>query len=119
MTSMKKMTCRALVVSMLALSFQTASAGMIGAEQAAAPAQQVDRGAIVSVLNRAETAAQLQAAGVDPQMARERIARMTDQEVQALAQDMQNAPAGASMSGAGWLAVVVVIGLIWYFAYRR
>ena len=116
MTSMKKMTCRALVVSMLALSFQTASAGMIGAEQAAAP---VDRGAIVSVLNRAETAAQLQAAGVDPQMARERVARMTDQEVQALAQDMQNAPVGAGMDGGAWLAVVVVVALVWYFAYRR
>jgi hypothetical protein len=33
---MKKMTCRALVVSVLALSFQTANAGMIGADQAAA-----------------------------------------------------------------------------------
>ena len=38
MRSMKKMTCRALVVTMLALSFQTANAGMIGADQAAAAA---------------------------------------------------------------------------------
>ena len=41
---MKKMTCRALVVSLLALSFQTARAGMIGAEQAAPGAAQTDRG---------------------------------------------------------------------------
>jgi hypothetical protein len=118
-STMKKMTCRALVVSLLALSFQTANAGMIGADQAAAAgAAQTDRGLVMSVLSRAETAAQLQAAGVDPTMARERVAAMTDQEVHALAQDMQTAPAGAMSSG-GWLAVVVVIGLIWYFAYRK
>ena len=116
---MKKMTCHALVVSLLALSFQTASAGMIGVDQAAAasPAQ-TDRGMVLSVLSRAETAAQLQAQGIDPAMARERVAAMTDQEVQTLAQDMQTAPAGALSSG-GWLAVVLVAALIWYFAYRK
>jgi hypothetical protein len=116
---MKKMTCHALVVSLLALSFQTASAGMIGADQAAAAgAAQTDRGMVLSVLNRAETAAQLQAQGIDPAMARERVASMTDQEVQTLAQDMQTAPAGALSSG-GWLAVVLVAALIWYFAFRK
>jgi len=48
MRSMKKMTCRALVVSLLALSFQTANAGMIGADLAAAPgAAQADRGELL------------------------------------------------------------------------
>ncbi len=117
MSMMKKMTCHALVASLLALSFQSANAGMIGADQAAG-AGQVDRGMVMSVLSRAETAQQLQSQGIDPAMARARVAAMTDQEVQALAQDMQTAPAGALSSG-GWLAVVVVAGLIWYFAYRR
>ena len=118
-STMKKMTCHALVVSLLALSFQTASAGMIGADQAAAAgAAQTDRGMVLSVLSRAETAAQLQAQGIDPIMARERVASMTDQEVQTLAQDMQTAPAGAMSSG-GWLAVVLVAALIWYFAFRK
>jgi hypothetical protein len=118
-SNMKKMTCRALVVSLLALSFQTANAGMIGADQAAAAsAGQTDRAAVMSVLSRAETSAQLQAAGVDPQMARERVAAMTDQEVHALAQDIQTAPAGAMSTGA-WIAVVVIIAAVWYFAYRK
>ena len=118
-STMKKMTCHALVVSLLALSFQTASAGMIGADQAAAAgAAQTDRGMVLSVLNRAETTAQLQAQGIDPAMARERVASMTDQEVQTLAQDMQTAPAGA-MSGGGWVAVVLIAALIWYFAFRK
>jgi hypothetical protein len=118
-STIKKMTCRALVVSLLALSFQTANAGMIGADQAAAAgAAQTDRTMVMGVLNRAETTAQLQAAGVDPQLARERVAAMTDQEVHALAQDIQTAPAGAMSTGA-WIAVVVIIAAVWYFAYRK
>ena len=118
-STMKKMTCRALVVSMLALSFQTANAGLIGADQAAAASTaQTDRALVMSVLNRAETTAQLQAQGIDPAMARERVAAMTDQEVQALAQDMQNAPAGAISSG-GWLAIILIAAAVWYFAFRK
>jgi len=124
MTSkMKRMTCRALVVSLLALSFQTANAGMIGADQASAPTQSqsqtpTPRGLVLSVLDRAETAAQLQAQGIDPAEARARVATMTDQEVQQLTQDMHTAPAGALSSG-GWLAVVIIAGLVWYFAFRK
>jgi hypothetical protein len=118
-STMKKMTCRALVVSVLALSFQTANAGLIGADQAAAAnGAQSDRALVMSVLNRAETAAQLQAQGIDPALARERVAAMTDQEVQTLAQDIQTAPAGA-LSSAGWLAVILIAAAVWYFAFRR
>ncbi|MDP3856365.1 MAG: PA2779 family protein [Stagnimonas sp.] len=122
MTSkMKRMTCRALVVSLLALSFQTANAGMIGADQASAPTQSqtsTQRGMVLSVLDRAETAAQLQAQGIDPAEARARVATMTDQEVQQLTQDMHTAPAGA-LSNGGWLAVIIIAGLVWYFAFRK
>ena len=118
-TTMKKMTCRALIVSLLALSFTTAKAGMIGADQVAAGSPASQRTMVLSVLNRADTAAQLQAQGIDPALARERVASMSDQEVQALAQDMQTAPAGASLHAAGWLAIVVIAGLVWYYAMRR
>ena len=118
MISLKKNTCRVLVVAMMALSFQTARAGMIGTEQAAAGGASSQRSLVLSVLDRAETAAQLQARGIDPSMARERVAAMTDQEVQQLAGDMQTAPAGAMSSG-GWVAVIVIAGLIWYFAFRK
>lgn len=117
MISLKKNTCRVLAVAMLTLSFQTAQAGLIGADQAAAAsgaAQQ--RSLVLSVLDRAETTAQLQAQGIDPAMARERVAAMTDQEVQQLAGDIQAAPAGA---GHGWIAVIVIAGLVWYFVFRR
>ena len=119
MISFKKNTCRVLVVAMMTLSFQSAHAGMIGTVQAAAGAASTQRSLVLSVLDRAETAAQLQAQGIDPSMARERIAAMTDQEVQQLAGDIQSAPAGAGLSSGGWLAVIVIAGLIWYFAFRR
>lgn len=116
-STMKKATCRALVISLLALSFQSAHAGLIGAEQAA-PSPSTERSLLLSTLDRAEVAAQLQSAGVDPNAARTRVATMSDQEVQAMTQDIQAAPAGA-MSSAGWIAVVLIAGLIWYFAYRK
>ena len=78
MISLKKNTCRVLIVAMMALSFQTARAGMIGTEQAAADGgAATQRSLVMSVLDRAETVAQLQAQGIDPAMARERVASMT------------------------------------------
>jgi uncharacterized protein involved in high-affinity Fe2+ transport len=118
MNTMKKMTCRVLVASLLSLSFHTAQAGMIGVEQAAAGTTSTERALVLSALDRAEVASQLQAAGVDPRAARERVATMSDAEVHALAQDIQTAPAGALDSG-GWVAVLVIAGLIWYFAFRK
>ncbi|MBI5279268.1 MAG: PA2779 family protein [Burkholderiales bacterium] len=114
---MKKTTCRVLVASLLCLSFQTANAGLIGAEQAA-PATSADRALVLGTLDRPEVVSQLQAAGVDLRSARERVAAMTDQEVAGMAQDIQSAPAGALDAG-GWIAVLVVAGLVWYFAFRK
>lgn len=115
----KRTTCRVLVASLLTLSFHTAQAGLIGADQAAAPtAAAADRALVISTLERAEVASQLQAFGVDPRAARERVNSMSDQEVQTLAQDIQNAPVGA-MSGWGWVAVILIAALVWYYAIRK
>ena len=116
--AMKKSTCRVLVVSLLALSFQTARAGLISAEQAQGPVPSQERTMVLSTLDRADVAAQLQAAGIDPNAARERVQNMSDPEVQALAQDIQSAPAGG-MTTWGWVAVVLVAALIWYYAVRK
>ncbi|KQT08738.1 PA2779 family protein [Ramlibacter sp. Leaf400] len=115
--NLKKMTCRGLVVSMLALSFQTAGAGMIGAEQATPGTAQTDRSMVLEVLARAETSSQLEALGVDPRQARDRVAAMNDQEVTQLASDIRQAPAGAD--GGTLLAVLVIAAAVWYFMFRR
>lgn len=115
----KKTTCRVLVVSLLALSFQTAQAGLIGADQAAAAGStNAERTMLLSTLDRADVVAQLQAAGVDPLAARERVKSMTDQEVHAMAQDIQAAPAGG-INGWGWVAIVLIAALVWYYAIRK
>jgi hypothetical protein len=114
----KQTTCRVLVVSLMAFSFQTANAGLIGADQAAAGTTSPERAMVLGALDRAEVAAQLQAAGVDPRAARERVQNMSDQEVQAMAQDMQAAPAGG-VSTWGWVAIVLIAALVWYYAIRK
>ena len=115
---MKKTTCRVLVVSLLALSFQTARAGLITADAAAAPLPSPERSLLLGTLDRPEVVAQLQLAGVDPQAARERVQTMTDQEVHAMVQDIQSAPAGA-MSDWAWVAVILIAAAVWYFAIRK
>ncbi|MGH8831510.1 MAG: PA2779 family protein [Polaromonas sp.] len=114
----KNLTCRFLIVALMTLSFQTARAGMIGAEQAAASVQP-DRVAMLSVLNRADTTAQLRAQGIDPAMASERVAAMTDEEVRTLAGNIHTAPAGGDISAGTVLAVLVIAGAVWYFAFRK
>jgi hypothetical protein len=118
-STFKKTTCRVLVASLLTLSFHTAQAGLIGAEQAGAPVPVDNRGTVLQLLDRADVASQLQSAGVDPRAARERVATMSDAEVAALAQDIQTAPAGAGLDGGGWLALIVIVGVVWYFAFRK
>jgi hypothetical protein len=113
----KKTTCRALVISLLALSFQTANAGLIGADQAAGSTS-AERALVLSSLDRSEVIAQLQTAGVDPLAARERVKAMSDQEIHAMAQDIQTAPAGG-VSTWGWVAVVLIAALVWYYALRK
>jgi hypothetical protein len=112
-----KMLCRFLSLAMLALSFQTASAGIIATDQAAAVASvQTDRAVVLAALNRSDVSSQLQAQGVDPAVARERVAAMNDQEVRTLAGAIGTAPAGAD---ATFLAVVAAGVLVWYVFYRK
>ena len=115
--NLRKITCRALVVSMFALSVQTAGAGMIGADRAMPAGAEADRTLVLEVLARADTAAQLESMGVDPQNARERVAVMSEQEVGQLAQEIRSAPA----AGNGWgvAAVLIVAAAVWYFAFRK
>jgi hypothetical protein len=114
---LKKMTCRALIVSMLALSFQGAGAAMIGAEQAATHSVAADRAVVLGVLERADTVERLQAQGIDLAQARDRVAAMNDQEVSRLAGDIQSAPAGADVGSV--IVVAAVAAAVWYFFFRR
>lgn len=116
-STFKQLLCRLLAVTMLMLPFQYGQAGMIGTDQInAASSAQLERNVVSNFLNRSQTADQFRALGVDAQAASDRVAAMTDDEVRTLAGKISAVPAGADGS---ILLVLVIIGLVWYFAFRR
>lgn len=114
MTSIFKTICRVLVLAMLAGSFQMATAGIIPTDKAAAA--QSDRATVMAALSRSEVQTQMQAQGLDPALASERVAAMTDQEVRTLAGSIDSASAGAS---SGWAVAIVIVLLVWFIWYRK
>src|SRR5258706_16267224 len=107
--------CRFLIASVTAMSFSAANAGMIGADQLT-PSGSVpsDRAVVMVFVTRAEVASELQARGIDPQGAAERVAAMTDPEVHALRGQIDALPAGAGFSAgpAAALALVAIAAAI-------
>ena len=98
-----------LATSIFAASLQHAAfAGVISTQQYLAA---IDRDAtlerIDAVLAREEVRHQLEQHGVDPLVVTERIAALTDQELQLLATDLENLPAGGDL-----LAVVGIVFLV-------
>jgi hypothetical protein len=92
-----------------------AQAGMIGTDQVAAPAaQQVDRTTLLNMLGRSDVASQLQALGIDPAQAKDRVGAMTDQEVATLVGTLDSQPAGASNAGAVILIIIIIAAIWWY-----
>ena len=113
----KNVLGRFLILAMLSASFQVANAGIIGTDQAAAAAAvQADRAVVLEALNRTEVTSQMQAQGLDPAVARDRVAAMTDEEVRTLAGSINSAPAGAS---SGWAVAVIVVLIVWFIWYRK
>lgn len=90
---------RVLIVCLSAVSFQ-AQAGLIGTGDAAAAAQ-----ARVAIEN------QMQALGVEPQAARQRVAALSDAEARDLAARIDSLPAG----GIAGLLPFIVMALLIYF----
>jgi len=104
-----KAVCRLLIALAIWTPYQVAQAGMIGTGPLASEAE---RGAVLSFVNRSDVASQLQAFGLDPATARDRVAAMTDEEVRQIAGRISSAPAGADV--AGLLLLIVVIAVIWW-----
>jgi hypothetical protein len=107
-----KAVCRLLIALAIWTPYQLAQAGMIGTQ----PLAQAERGAVLNFVTRGDVASQLQAFGLDPATARDRVAAMTDDEVRQLAGRINTAPAGADV--AGLLLLIVVIAVIWW-AWKR
>jgi hypothetical protein len=106
------------MVLMVWSPMQFAQAGMIGTDQIVTAASQTDRNTVLEFLGRADVASQLQSFGLDAKSATERVAAMTDAEVQMLAGKINSMPAGAD--GVGILLLLLVVGAaVWWIWFRR
>lgn len=101
-----------LIISMLYISgLSTLNAAVISSADLVAQHQdQVVRANLLQTLDREDVQEALLAQGVDPVMAKQRVASMTHAEVQLLNQKMEELPAGGSIVGA-----VVIVFLVLLF----
>jgi len=106
-----------LVIATTALSLASpAAARVVGTEEvvraeSAAPGSPVDRDALRTMLERDDVRRQLESLGVDPRAARERVDALTDAEIERIAGQVGQLPAGGS-SIIGVLFAVFVILLV-------
>ena len=115
-TSFVRLISRLLIVCLIGLPFQV-NAGMIGTDEAVSTAlAQAARATVLSQINRADVAGQLQSLGLTAQGAEDRVAALTDAEVAKLAGQIESLPAGAGGSG---LVLVILIGLLIWWAVKK
>jgi hypothetical protein len=100
-----------LAASLLAASLQHgAHAGVISTQQyLTAIDRDATRQRIDSVLAREEVRSRLEHYGVDPTTIDERIAALTDEELQLLATDLETMPAGGNLLGTLGVAFIVLL----------
>jgi len=98
-----------MTVTMLGLQ-SPAYAGMVGTGTVIDHQQTVlDRGQLLTTLDRDDVRRQLIAMGVDPQAARERVASLSDEELHSVAGRVQDLPAGGDILGVAVLIFLVLL----------
>ena len=107
-----RMFCRLLIVLMIWTPYQVAQASMIGTDQVVTSSSAADRNAVISFVSRADVTSQLQALGLDPATAADRVAALSDEEVRTLAGRIHSMPAGAD--GGGLLLLILIVVIIWW-----
>jgi hypothetical protein len=117
-SSWARMLCRLLMALMIWTPMHMAQAGMIGTDQIVVNTSQADRTTVLEFLGRADVASQLQSMGLDASSAKDRVAAMTDSEVQQLAGKINSMPAGADSTGVVIL-LLVVAAAVWWIWFRR
>src|ERR671936_2893197 len=118
MNAWAKIISRLLIALMIWMPYQIATAGMIGTDQVVASTSQMDRTTVLNFLSRSDVANKLQSLGIDPSTANDRVAAMTDQEVQSLAGQINSMPAGAMSTGAAILLLLIIAAAAWWFWQR-
>lgn len=101
----------AMSTALFAVTLESARAGVIGTEQYL---ESLDRETAITrveaVLARAEVKAELERLGVDTELASQRVAALTDEELRTLSAELENLPAGGSVLGT--IGVVFIVLLV-------
>ena len=71
-----------------------------------------DRVRVQAFLNRTDAQEKLQAMGIDAQVVKERVARLTDREVNELARQIDTFPAGGDISNRNLVAILLIVLLV-------
>ena len=119
MNAWAKIISRILIALMIWTPYQFATASMIGTDQVVTSTSPGDRTTVLNFLSRSDVAGKLHSLGIDPSTAQDRVAAMSDQEVQSLAGQINAMPAGGMNST--WEAVFViaiVAAVVWWFWQR-
>jgi hypothetical protein len=106
MTALRRVVSSVLIVCTLGAGMPLpAAAGMIATDQVAAGAE---RDRVRSFFDRVDVRERMQALGVSPQAARDRVDALSDEEVAALADRLDQLPAG----GSDVLTVALIVFLV-------
>ncbi|OPX55018.1 hypothetical protein SAMN02745127_02903 [Oceanospirillum multiglobuliferum] len=102
----KRLFAAFLSVLLLSATVGQAQAGMITNQQIV---QQLDRQHAVALFDRADVQNQLSALGVDAELAKSRVAAMSDAEINQLNQHLADQPAGQDVLGLAFMVFVVLV----------
>ncbi len=102
----KRVLAGVMAVLMLSVTVNQAQAAMISNQ---AIVQQLDRQQAVALFDRADVQEQLTQLGVDSQLAKSRVAAMSDAEIAQLNQHLADQPAGQDILGLAFMVFVVFV----------
>lgn len=119
MKSFRNLFCNLLIASIILLSF-SANAGMISTGEAVMSAQDLaNRNTVRDFIAREDVANQLKAMGLSVSTAQDRVAAMTQDEVNKLAGQIETMPAGGAMAHAVIVALILaIVAVIVYFVWQ-
>lgn len=128
MTNFKRHIASVLIVATALTGLPlTAQAGIVSTDEfisSSAPAANPNRERVSSYLARDDVRQALQAQGVSPQVAAERVQAMSDAEIEQLAGRIDQAPAGGDVLGVLFTVFIVllvtdIMGLTKVFPFTR
>lgn len=120
----KKIAAICISGAMLLGTTLPAQAGLIAPSQVYGSSQATDRSDLHAFFDRADVQTELQALGVDPKLAKDRVNHMSDAEVALLRDRIADEPAGAGVIGALFSVFVIllvtdILGLTKVFPFTR